>query len=223
MQDTLNPSWEKKFIVDYSFEERQVIKFEIYDWDEKSNNLSNHDFLGRIETSLGTVVSTGNFVSVLKDSGKSGSKIHILAEELKTSKEVIKFQFRAEKLDKKDFFGKSDPFFVISKASVQGQQNWAVVKKSEIIKKNLNPTWNEFEISAKLLCNGDHQRTLKVDIYDWNNDGTHDYIGTFMTSLDKLNASAIEQTGIPCINEEKKRKKGKTIIEFISNFYELSL
>ena len=44
--DTLNPSWEKKFVVDYSFEERQVVKFEIYDWDVDSKLLSDHDFLG---------------------------------------------------------------------------------------------------------------------------------------------------------------------------------
>ena len=46
IKDTLNPSWEKKFIVDYSFEERQVIKFEVYDWDMDSKALSDHDFLG---------------------------------------------------------------------------------------------------------------------------------------------------------------------------------
>ena len=46
IKDTLNPSWEKKFVVDYSFEERQVVKFEIYDWDNDSNKLSHQDFLG---------------------------------------------------------------------------------------------------------------------------------------------------------------------------------
>ena len=198
--------------MDYSFEERQVVKFEIYDWDMQSNRLTDHDFVGRIESSLGTIVSSGNFVSVLKDSRKSSSKIHILAEELKSSKEVIKLQLRAEKLDKKDFFGKSDPFFVISKASVQGQQHWSVVKRSEIIMKNLNPTWAPFEISAKLLCNGDHSRPLKIDVYDWDNDGTHDYIGSFNTTLEKIQVAAVEQTGIPCINEEKKRKKGKLFV-----------
>ena len=210
IKDTLNPAWEKRFVVDYSFEERQVVKFEIYDWDMDSNSLSNHDFLGRIESTLGAIVSSGNYVSVLKDSAKSGSKIQIMAEELKTSKEVVKFQFRAEKLDKKDFFGKSDPFFVISKSG-SSSQNWAVVKKSEIIMKTLNPTWTPFEISCRDLCNGDHERSLKIDVYDWDNDGTHDYIGTVTnTSLAKLKIAAIEKTGLPCINDDKKRKKGSS-------------
>merc|ERR1711935_1296012 len=171
IKDTLNPSWEKKLVVDYSFEERQVVKFEIYDWDVES-------------------------------------KLYIFAEELKSSKEVIKMQLRAEKLDKKDFFGKSDPYFVISKSAGSSGQKWSVVKRSEVIMKNLSPTWAPFEISAKLLCNGDHTRPLKFDVYDWDSDGSHDYIGSFVTSLEKLEMGAVEQTGIPCINDEKKRKKG---------------
>jgi len=205
IKDTLNPSWEKKFIVNYSFEERQVVKFEIYDWDVESKILSHHDFLGRTETTLGSIVSSSEYVAVLRDVNKSGSKIYVFAEELKTSKEVIRMQLRAEKLDKKDFFGKSDPFFVLSKAT---GQKFSVVKRSEVIMKNLSPTWAPFEISAKLLCNGDHTRPLKFDVYDWDSDGTHDYIGSFTTTLEKLEMSAVEQTGFPCINDEKKRKKG---------------
>jgi len=205
IKDNLNPAWEKKFVVDYSFEERQAVKFEVYDFDSDSKNLNHHDFLGRCETTMGSIVSSGTFVSLLKDISKSGSKIHISAEELKTSKEFITFKFRAEKLDKKDFFGKSDPFYVISR-SAHGAQ-WTVVKRSEIIMKNLNPNWAPFSISARELCNSDHERPLKIDIYDWDSDGTHDYIGSFVTSLSKLESSAIEQTGIPVINDEKKRKK----------------
>jgi len=165
IKDTLNPAWEKRFVVDYSFEERQIVKFEIYDWDMDSTNLGDHDFLGRIETSLGSIVSSGHFIAVLKDSTKKNSKIQISAEELKSNKEVAKFQFRAEKLDKKDFFGKSDPFFVISKKSTSGSDSWTVVKKSETIMKTLNPTWTPFEISVRDLSNGDHDRPLKIDVY----------------------------------------------------------
>ncbi len=209
IKDTLNPSWEKRFVVDYSFETRQVVKFEIYDWDMDSTRLDDHDFLGRAETTMGSIVSSSHFVCVLKDSPKSGSKIFINAEELQVSKEVLKMQLRAEKLDKKDFFGKSDPFFVISKKSLTGQ-HWTVVKKSEVIMKTLNPNWNPFEISIRDLCNCDHDRDLKIDIFDWNSDGSSDFIGSLLTSVSKLNASAIEQTGIAVVNDEKKRKKGSS-------------
>ena len=208
IKDSLNPAWEKRFVVDYSFEERQMVKFEIYDFDSQSNRLNSHDFLGRCEAPLGSIVSSGTFVSVLRDTPKSGSKIYVSAEELKSSKEVVKLQFRAEKLDKKDFFGKSDPYFVLQK-SAQGQ-NWTVVKRSEVKMKTLNPTWDPFEISAKYLCNGDHSRPLKIDVYDWDSTGSHDYIGSLNTTLSQLEVCAIEQKGIPCINEDKKRKKGSS-------------
>ena len=42
IKDTLNPAWEKRFVVDYSFEERQIVKFEIYDWDMDSTNLGKY-------------------------------------------------------------------------------------------------------------------------------------------------------------------------------------
>ena len=33
VENSLNPAWEKKFVVEYRFEERQQVKFEVYDWD----------------------------------------------------------------------------------------------------------------------------------------------------------------------------------------------
>ena len=57
---------------------------------------------------------------------------------------------------------------------------------------------------------GDHERPLKIDVYDWDNDGTHDYIGSLTTSLAKLKMASVEQMGIPCINDDKKRKKGSS-------------
>lgn len=31
IKDNLNPEWQKKFVVNYSFEERQEIKIDVYD------------------------------------------------------------------------------------------------------------------------------------------------------------------------------------------------
>jgi hypothetical protein len=47
----------------------------------------------------------------------------VTTEEMSSCKEVADIQFRAEKLDKKDLFGKSDPFFVFSKSMPNGQVN----------------------------------------------------------------------------------------------------
>jgi hypothetical protein len=58
----------------------------------------------------------------LQDAPKAnGGKIFVTSEELACTKEKAMIHFRAEKLDKKDLFGKSDPFFIVSKSMPSGQ------------------------------------------------------------------------------------------------------
>eukprot|EP00094_Tigriopus_californicus_P005011 TCALIF_04825-PA protein Name:"Similar to Gusb Beta-glucuronidase (Mus musculus)" AED:0.10 eAED:0.10 QI:0/0/0/0.71/1/1/7/0/1725 len=211
IKNNLSPEWQTKFIVNYSFEERQEVKFEVYDWDQDSRNLSAHDFLGRCQTTLGQIVAASGhqFTAVLQDSpGRATSHIFITTEELGANKEVAYIQLAAENLDKMDFFGKSDPFFVISKGFSNGR--FVVVKKSEVIKKTLNPSWAQFSVPVRDLCNNNYERPLKIDVYDWNASGKDDFIGSFMTSLRSLSSAAIERTKYPCINEKKVGKKKYT-------------
>ena len=212
--DSLNPQWQKKFVLSYNFEVRQLMKFEIYDSDSSSTILNQHDFLGRCEVALGQVISSQGrqYVSVLKDvpiistGSTSKGKIYITAEELIANKEVATFEVCGVKLDKKDFFGKSDPFLVIYKESPNGQ--WVVVHKTEVIKNTLNPNWKPFILPLNQLCNGDYERKLKFEVTDWDSDGSHDYIGSFVTKMSSLKMAPIEKTEFKCINEKKKGKTG---------------
>ena len=214
ISDTLNPQWAKKFVLNYNFEARQLLKFEIYDSDSTSKSLNQHEYLGKCEVALGQVVSSQGkqFVSVLKDVPTTASgtaskgKIYITAEELKANKELSSFEISGVKLDKKDFFGKSDPFIVIYKESANGQ--WVVVHKTEVIKNTLNPTWKPFSLPLNQLCNGDYERKLKFEVNDWDSDGSHDHIGSFITNMSSLKMAPIEKTEYKCINEKKKGKSG---------------
>lgn len=208
IKECLSPEWQKKFVVDYSFEERQIVKFEVFDWDMNSNNLSDHDFLGRVECSLGSIVSAPGkqFVSVIRDAPKSNKgKVFVSAEELAANKEVVQIKFAAEKLDKKDLFGKSDPFFIVYKSMPNGQ--WTVVYRSEVIKNDLNPTWKPMNVSVRELCNADYDRPLKVEVFDWDSDGSHDLIGIFTTDLKALSIALVEQKTFNVINPKKQQKK----------------
>jgi len=49
--------------------------------------------------------------------------------------------------------------------------SFTAVHKSEVIKNTLNPSWREMRIPVSSLCNGDVNRTLKVECYDWDSDG----------------------------------------------------
>ncbi|XP_065521723.1 copine-8 isoform X7 [Lathamus discolor] len=58
IDNTLNPDFVRKFIMDYFFEERENLRFDFYDVDSKSPNLSKHDFLGQMFCTLGEIVGS---------------------------------------------------------------------------------------------------------------------------------------------------------------------
>ncbi|XP_063443514.1 copine-8-like isoform X2 [Mytilus trossulus] len=221
--NNLNPDFVKKFVMHYYFEQSQKLKFEIYDVDSKSADLSKHDFLGRMECTLGEIVASGTrYTRRLLGPKKNSGTIIVGVEELSSCKEQGNFQFRASKLDKKDFFGKSDPFLTFSRANEDS--SFTVVHRTEVIKKTLNPTWKPFTISVRALCNGDYDRSIKVECYDWDADGGHDFIGEFQTTLRELSRGPSQQNIFECINgkkRDKKLKKGKSytnsgVIELMS-------
>uniref|UniRef100_A0A8C1SMZ0 Copine 8 n=1 Tax=Cyprinus carpio TaxID=7962 RepID=A0A8C1SMZ0_CYPCA len=137
IDNTLNPDFVRKFILDYFFEERQNLKFD----------------LGIPGKKCGTIV--------------------VKAEELSNCRESVMMQFCGNKLDKKDFFGKSDPFLVFYRSNEDG--TFTICHKTEVVKNTLNPVWQAFKISVRALCNGDYDRY-----------GVHDFIGEFSTSYREL-------------------------------------
>ncbi|KAJ7331239.1 Copine-5 [Desmophyllum pertusum] len=56
IMNTLNPDFVKTFVIHYFFEEMQKLRFEVYDIDKNSAKLSDHDFLGATECTLGSIV-----------------------------------------------------------------------------------------------------------------------------------------------------------------------
>uniref|UniRef100_A0A3Q3GYN7 Copine 8 n=1 Tax=Labrus bergylta TaxID=56723 RepID=A0A3Q3GYN7_9LABR len=188
IDNTLNPDFVQKFMLDYFFEERQNIRFDLYDVDSKSANLSKHDFLGQAHCTLGEVVGSlgGRLEKALGGiPGKKCGIIIVKAEELNNCRvRIVMMQFCGNKLDKKDFFGKSDPFMVFYRSNEDG--TFTICHKTEVIKNTLNPVWQAFKIPVRALCNGDYDRTIKVEVYDWDRDGGHDFIGEFSTSYREL-------------------------------------
>uniref|UniRef100_A0A6Q2YSV5 C2 domain-containing protein n=1 Tax=Esox lucius TaxID=8010 RepID=A0A6Q2YSV5_ESOLU len=116
--------------------------------------------------------------------GKKCGTIILSAEELGNCRDSATMQFCANKLDKKDFFGKSDPFMVFYRSNEDG--TFTICHKTEVVKNTLNPVWQSFTIPVRALCNGDFDRTIKVEVYDWDRDGSHDFIGEFTTSYREL-------------------------------------
>lgn len=59
IQNCLSPKFAKKFLIDYYFEIVQKLKFGLYDIDNKTIDLSDDDFLGELECTLGQVRPSG--------------------------------------------------------------------------------------------------------------------------------------------------------------------
>ncbi|XP_076874852.1 copine-9 isoform X2 [Brachyhypopomus gauderio] len=118
-------------------------------------------------------------------------------------------QLCANKLDKKDFFGKSDPFLVFYRSNEDG--TFTICHKTEVIKNTLNPVWQPFTIPVRALCNGDYDRTVKIDVYDWDRDGSHDFIGEFTTSYRELSRGQSQFNVYEVLNPKKKGRKKKYV------------
>uniref|UniRef100_A0A671NW87 Copine-3 n=1 Tax=Sinocyclocheilus anshuiensis TaxID=1608454 RepID=A0A671NW87_9TELE len=179
-----DPEFSTKLHIDYHFEKVQKLKFGIYDIDNKSVNLSDDDFLGGFECTLGQVCIVRS----------------ITADEVKDNRAIV-MEVEAKNLDKKDMFGKSDPFLEFFKQEEDGK--WQLVHRTEVIKNNLNPSWKKFTVYLHTFCSGDLNKPIKVHCSDYDSDGSHDLIGVFQTNVSDLQ-KAVE---FDCIHPEKQKKK----------------
>ncbi|XP_015823240.1 copine Va isoform X1 [Nothobranchius furzeri] len=217
IDNTLNPDFVRKYILDYFFEEKQNLRFDVYDIDSKSPDLAKHpndfnDFLGQVFCTLGEIV--GSPASRLEKPlvgipGKTCGTIILSVEELGNCRDYATMQFCANKLDKKDFFGKSDPFMVFYRSNENG--TFTICHKTEVVKNTLNPVWEPFSIPVRALCNGDYERTIKVEVYDWDRDGSHDFIGEFTTTYKELCRGQNQLNVYEVVNAKKKQKKKRYI------------
>ncbi|PAA61237.1 hypothetical protein BOX15_Mlig019106g2 [Macrostomum lignano] len=220
LNNTLDPEFSHRFIVDFMFEERQLVKFQIYDLDSPSARLSEHDFLGELETSIGELVSRRRFETTLSKTGHKKSTIIITCFELQECKQIVSFIAEGKKLDKKDFLGKSDPYLEIyqpmeeitSENEVNKVRHWTLVHRTEVIKNNLNPRWAKFLVPLNRLCRGNRQLLLRFDCHDYDSDGSHDFIGSFYSSLESLEQEVARSRSAQRTLISKKKKSAGTIV-----------
>uniref|UniRef100_A0A8D0AIN9 Copine-2 n=1 Tax=Sander lucioperca TaxID=283035 RepID=A0A8D0AIN9_SANLU len=206
--NNLNPVFGVKFQVDYHFEEIQKLRFAMFDEDKCATQLYEHDFLGEFICTLGVIVSNKKLHRpLILANGKPAGKgsITITAQELSDNR-IITLTLSGRKLDKKDFFGKSDPYLEFHKQGEDGK--WMLVHRTEVIKNTLDPAWKPFTVPLISLCNGDVDRNIKVLCYDYDNDGGHDFIGEFQTTAAKMSeAQNSVEVEFDCINPKKQKKK----------------
>jgi len=90
--------------------------------------------------------------------------------------------FAAKNLERKDKmgFGKSDPYFKI----VKEYSSSTPIYTSEYVVKELNPSWNPFDL--KLSSIGTIDSPFVVEVWDWNRTSPHRFIGSCRVTLRDL-------------------------------------
>eukprot|EP00727_Mastigamoeba_balamuthi_P013878 m51a1_g9112 hypothetical protein (734) ;mRNA; r:115041-117983 len=209
IKDCLNPRFVTAVRLAYHFESIQHVKFLVYDIDDLGAPLSSQDFLGEATTTLADIVTARGalWTAPLQAPGsakRSRGQIEVVSEEVRELNQEITLVLEGRGLDRKDFFGSSDPFVVVSQ---QLADRAVPVAQTEVIKNTLNPRWRPLVVSAQRLCNGDPDRELVVECWDWNRSGSHEIIGTARTRLREL-ASPDARATLELVNERKRGKKG---------------
>ncbi|GKT16392.1 Copine like protein [Aduncisulcus paluster] len=115
-------------------------------------------------------------------------------------------------IDKKDVFGASDPYLCIYR-SQEGSSAWSEVARTKVLKDTLNPIWPTIEVSIQSLCNGDVDRPVKIECYDYDKHSDHDFIGSAETTVSQMIAMRKTEKNLVLFNEkkhEKMKSKGKS-------------
>lgn len=66
---------------------------------------------------------------------------------------------------------------------------WTNVHKTDVIKNTLNPDWQPFSIRVASLISGNPERELRIQVWDWDSNGSSDFIGEFVTSHTQMQTS----------------------------------
>lgn len=204
-ENTLAPTWAKRVQMPFHFEQHQVIRFLVIDVDNKKTLQG--DGLGHCITSLAEIVRNGVLTLKLYSSrgasAKCGDLIVRAHDDSPAGKVRLKLALSGAGLDKKDMFGKSDPYYELRQI-IAGNRGTSTLYKSEVIKNNLNPTW---EPHSLLLSPGGmswDRVQLQIIVNDWDKYTPHDLIGEAKFSLAELTSKPL----FDLINPKKALKGG---------------
>ncbi|KAJ6238827.1 copine-8 [Anaeramoeba flamelloides] len=210
IEDDLSPQFTNKFIVPYTFEKLQLFRIIIFNKNEGSQKYDSKNIVGIMNFSLGEVIGT-------KESTITNKLIHqtkpnkergfctIKAEETKKKISMISFRPIGQKLDKKDFFGHSDPFLLFEKQKKGTTDEWEKVHQTEKKTNTLFPKWRIINISLSILCDEDLDLPIKISCYDWNKTTKSELIGFFITTTREILNKTDEKFYL--IHPKKQRRK----------------
>ena len=200
IKNSLSPMWVKVFSLDYELGTPTRVAINVFDEVRKGENKA----MGSAVFDIGELLGArGN--TKAKKLQKGGTLFaHVRKSQ---GSGLLRLKMKGTKLKNVEgMFGKSDPFFELSrKQDSAGGLTWDNVYRSNVVKNNLNPEWDNSIIELATLCDADLDRPILVSVFDFESSGKHVAMGTFETSVNALQKA--EQTR----EAFKLKHKGKEV------------
>jgi hypothetical protein len=183
---------------------------QIYDEIRKGENKS----MGSATFDIGEVLGARGSTKAKKL--KNGGTIFAHVSKSKGSG-LLRLKMKGIKLKNTEgFMRKSDPFFeVCRRLDSAGGLTWDNVFRSNVVKDNLDPSWNDATIELSTLCDGDLSKPIQIVVYDYEGSGKHVLMGQFETTVnDLLSASTggTENMDKAITLKRKGKETGKILV-----------
>ena len=181
--NNLSPNWVKKFDIDFAFGKPARVNVGIYD-EVLKKKARNNKPMGSAVFDIAEVLGARGNIKAKKLKG--GGTIFLRAEKAaEVHSGSLNLAMKGIKLKNVDgLFGKSDPFFEISKhIQAAGGPTWQVVYRSQPVQNDLNPKWEPVTLDMNELCDGNHSKPILVSVFDFEKKGKHEPMGFFETNV----------------------------------------
>ncbi|CAD8179864.1 unnamed protein product [Paramecium octaurelia] len=185
--ESLNPKFVKTFIVNYIFERKQKLRFEIYDIDdfEAIDNLERQEFIGFVECEIRDIVcaptqSISRTIINRKSNRKRNGLLHIRGAEYDMGGNTILFQIGCQQFTTKAEVLLRMSYFTDNK-------DWMPIHATEPIKYQKKQTvqFNDFYLPLSKFGNNE-QAQIKLEVEEYNKTKGTTQLGECETTLQQL-------------------------------------
>eukprot|EP00285_Hemiselmis_virescens_P009449 CAMPEP_0173381032 /NCGR_PEP_ID=MMETSP1356-20130122/3539_1 /TAXON_ID=77927 ORGANISM="Hemiselmis virescens, Strain PCC157" /NCGR_SAMPLE_ID=MMETSP1356 /ASSEMBLY_ACC=CAM_ASM_000847 /LENGTH=552 /DNA_ID=CAMNT_0014334769 /DNA_START=39 /DNA_END=1697 /DNA_ORIENTATION=+ len=199
VRNNLNPTFQHRIEMDYTFETKQMLRFTVIDVDDPHKvpdkyipNSAEGDLLGHGEVLMSKLMGSRKQCAEIKLTAQKPNKdygtITIMAEQLADDARpddcLVMHMFGRDLARKDGPLAKSDPFLVFEKTTLTGQKE--EIFKTEVIKQDLNPSWKPMRMNLLKLCGGHFDTQFTIHCYDWDRMSSNDLIGSVQCSVSDL-------------------------------------